>query len=268
MAGESEHIISIRGLVNRFGSQVVHDQLNLDVRRDEILGIVGGSGTGKSVLLRSILGLHGPNAGRIEVLGQEIGYLEPGPHRQWGVLFQGGALLSGLTVQENVELPIALHSNLPVETRRELAVLKIFMVGLDLTAAAKYPNELSGGMRKRASLARALALEPKILFLDEPTAGLDPISASQFDQLITYLHANLDLTIVMVTHDVDSLFGVCDRVAVLRRGRKVADRPIEDITPEDVTGLITGAIEHALSMGKGHGPTHHFFDLYAKAGLI
>jgi phospholipid/cholesterol/gamma-HCH transport system ATP-binding protein len=131
------------------------------------------------------------------------------------VLFQGGALLSGLTVQENVELPIALHSDLPVETRRELAVLKIFMVGLDLTAASKYPNELSGGMRKRASLARALALEPKLLFLDEPTAGLDPISATEFDQLVSFLHANLDLTIVMITHDVDSLFSICDRVAVL-----------------------------------------------------
>ena len=210
-----EHIISISGLVNRFGKQTVHDNLELKVRRDEILGVVGGSGTGKSVLLRSILGLHGPNEGRIEVLGQEIKHLQPGPHKQWGVLFQGGALLSGLTVQENVELPIALHSNLDVETRRELAVLKIFMVGLDLTAAAKYPNELSGGMRKRASLARALALEPKILFLDEPTSGLDPISATEFDQLISYLHANLDLTIMMITHDVDSLFGVCDRVAVL-----------------------------------------------------
>lgn len=215
MADDFEHVISIRGLVNRFGKQTVHDNLELDVRRDEILGVVGGSGTGKSVLLRSILGLHGPNEGKIEVLSQEIKYHEPGPHKQWGVLFQGGALLSGLTVQENVELPIALHSNLPIETRRELAVLKIFMVGLDLTAASKFPNELSGGMRKRASLARALALEPKILFLDEPTSGLDPISATEFDELISYLQANLDLTIVMITHDVDSLFGVCDRVAVL-----------------------------------------------------
>jgi phospholipid/cholesterol/gamma-HCH transport system ATP-binding protein len=210
-----EQVISVRGLVNRFGSQVVHDRLDLEVRRDEVLAIVGGSGTGKSVLLRSILGLHEPDEGEITVLGRRIRYLEPGPHRHWGVLFQGGALLSGLTVQENVELPIALHSNLPIETRRELAVLKIFMVGLDLTAASKYPNELSGGMRKRAALARALALEPRILFLDEPTAGLDPLAATEFDQLIRYLRDHLDLTVVMVTHDLDTLFGVCERVAVL-----------------------------------------------------
>lgn len=223
MAANPEHAIRIRGLVNRFGRQTVHDGLDLDVRRDEILAIVGGSGTGKSVLLRSILGLHKPNAGDIRVLGNRISYHEPGPHKEWGVLFQGGALLSGLTVQENVELPIALHSDLPVETRRELAVLKIFMVGLDLTAASKYPAELSGGMRKRASLARALSLEPKVLFLDEPTAGLDPISASEFDELIGYLHDNLDLTIVMVTHDVDTLFGVCERAAVLVKGNIIVD---------------------------------------------
>ena len=211
-------IISVKNLVNRFGSQVVHDKLCLDVRRDDILGVVGGSGTGKSVLMRSILGLQKTTEGTITVLGREIRYHQPGPSRCWGVLFQGGALLSGLTVQENVELPIALHSNMPIETRHELASLKLLMTGLSLSVADKYPSELSGGMRKRVSLARALALEPKILFLDEPTAGLDPIAATEFDELITYLHDNLDLTIMMITHDVDSLFGICERIAVLVDG--------------------------------------------------
>jgi len=232
MAERPEYVIRVKGLVNRFGKQVVHDHLDLDVRRDEVLALVGGSGAGKSVLLRSILGLHRPNAGRIEVLGHRIRYEEPGPFKKWGVLFQGGALISGLTVQENVELPIALHSKVPLATRRELAVLKLFMVGLDLTAASKYPNELSGGMRKRASLARALALDPKILFLDEPTAGLDPIAATDFDQLVSYLHANLDLTIVMITHDVDTLFSVCERVAVLVNRSVIVDTT-ENIVKND-----------------------------------
>jgi len=229
-----ETIISVKNLVNRFGSQVVHDGLCLDIRRDEILGVVGGSGSGKSVLMRSILGLQKPNSGAITVLGQEIEYHKPGPSRCWGVLFQGGALLSGLTVQENVELPIALHSNMPVETRHELASLKLLMTGLSLSVADKYPSELSGGMRKRVSLARALALEPKILFLDEPTAGLDPIAATAFDELITYLHDNLDLTIMMITHDVDSLFGICNRIAVLVDGGVVvgtADEILESEHP-------------------------------------
>jgi phospholipid/cholesterol/gamma-HCH transport system ATP-binding protein len=220
-----EHIIQVKNLTNNFGKQTIHDNLCLNVRRDETMGVVGGSGTGKSVLLRSILGLHRPNSGSIKVLGHEIKYMEPGPFREWGVLFQGGALLSGLTVQENVELPIALHSDMPRENRRELACLKIFMTGLSLEAASKYPNELSGGMRKRASLARALALDPKILFLDEPTAGLDPIAATEFDNLITYLEQNLDLTVVMVTHDVDSLFNICDRIAVLVDKGIVVDTP-------------------------------------------
>lgn len=224
-----ETIISVENLVNRFGNQLVHDRLCLDVYRDEILGVVGGSGSGKSVLMRSILGLQKPKSGTITVLGQKIKYHQPGPSRCWGVLFQGGALLSGLTVQENVELPIALHSDMPVETRHELASLKLLMTGLSLSVADKYPSELSGGMRKRVSLARALALEPRILFLDEPTAGLDPIAATEFDELITYLHDNLDLTIMMITHDVDSLFGICDRIAVLVDG-----------------GVVVGSVDEVL----------------------
>ena len=214
-----EPVITVHNLVNRFGEQTVHDQLCLEVERDEILGVVGGSGTGKSVLMRSILGLHQPNAGEITVLGQRIEFQQQGPTTSWGVLFQNGALLSNLTVQENVELPIALHSDMPLETRHELASLKLLMVGLSLSVADKYPSELSGGMVKRVSLARALALEPRILFLDEPTAGLDPIAATEFDELITYLHANLDLTIMMITHDVDSLFNICNRIAVLVDGK-------------------------------------------------
>jgi len=180
------------------------------------------------VLLRSILGLQKPTSGEITVLGQRIRYLRPGPHQRWGVLFQNGALLSNLTVQENVELPIALHSNMPLETRHELASLKLLMVGLSLSVANKYPSELSGGMKKRVGLARALALEPKILFLDEPTAGLDPIAATEFDELITYLHQNLDLTILMITHDVDSIFGTCDRIAVLVDGQAMVG-PVDEI---------------------------------------
>lgn len=220
-------VISIRDLVNQFGSIRVHDRLSMDVIRGEVLGVVGGSGTGKSVLLRSILGLHRPTGGAITVLGQKIRYQQPGPEKCWGVLFQTGALLSGLTAQENVELPIAIHSDMPAETRRELARLKIRMAGLPISAAGKYPAELSGGMIKRAALARALALEPKILFLDEPTAGLDPIAATEFDNLVTYLRSSLDLTIVMITHDVDSLFGICDRIAVLVDGKVVAGSAAE-----------------------------------------
>ena len=227
-----ESIISIRDLVNQFGTNRVHDGLSMDVYRGEILGIVGGSGTGKSVLLRSILGLHRITSGSIRVLGRAIHYRQPGPEKHWGVLFQTGALLSGLTVSENVELPIAIHSDMAPETRSELALLKIRMTGLPDSAAMKYPAELSGGMIKRAALARALALEPKILFLDEPTSGLDPIAATEFDKLVGYLQSSLDLTIFMVTHDVDSLFGVCDRIAVLVDGKVVAGSP-EEITQSD-----------------------------------
>ena len=227
-----ESIIEVRDLVNQFGQNRVHDNLSLDVIRGEVLGVVGGSGTGKSVLLRSILGLHKITSGSIQVLGQTIRYRQSGPEKLWGMLFQSGALLSGLTVSENVELPIAIHSDMAPETRSELALLKIRMTGLPDSAAVKYPAELSGGMIKRAALARALALEPKVLFLDEPTSGLDPIAATEFDNLVKYLHSSLDLTIFMVTHDVDSLFGVCDRIAVLVDGKVVVGPPGE-VTQSD-----------------------------------
>ena len=208
-------VVSVRNLVNAFGAHRVHDGLSLDILAGEILGIVGGSGTGKSVLLRSMLGLRKPQGGDVRVFGRDVYTSGQDIRRRWGVLFQNGALISALTVRQNVELPIALHSDMPTATRRELAQLKVRMTGLPLDALDKYPSELSGGMIKRAALARALALEPDILFLDEPTAGLDPIGATRFDKLVAYLQSSLSLTIVMVTHDVDSLFGICDRVAVL-----------------------------------------------------
>jgi len=210
-----EPIVSIRNLVNAFGTHHVHDQLCLDVYPGEILGIVGGSGTGKSVLMHSMLGLRKPQAGEVRVFGRDVYSGGLGPAKRWGVLFQNGALFSALTVRQNVELPIALHSQMSAGTRRELAQLKVRMTGLPLSALDKYPSELSGGMIKRAALARALALEPDILFLDEPTAGLDPIGATKFDNLVCYLQSSLNLTIIMVTHDMDSLFNNCDRVAVL-----------------------------------------------------
>jgi phospholipid/cholesterol/gamma-HCH transport system ATP-binding protein len=216
---EDGPIIRIRGLRNRFGAQVVHDGLDLDVRRGEILGVVGGSGTGKSVLLRTIVGLNRPRAGSIEVFGQRIDQLE-GAARQaveqrWGVLFQDGALFSSLTVAQNVQAPMKEHLHLPRELLDGLAAVKISMVGLPPEAGAKYPSELSGGMRKRAGLARALALDPELLFLDEPTAGLDPIGAAAFDELLKRLQRMLGLTVFLVTHDLDTLYAVCDRIAVL-----------------------------------------------------
>jgi len=219
MAEDAEPIIRIAGLVTRFGPQTVHDGVDLAVRRGEILGIVGGSGTGKSVLMRCIIGLIRPVAGTIEVFGQDIRKLDDAGwralRRRWGVLFQDGALFSSLTVGQNVEAPLKEHTKLPPDLRREIADLKISLVGLSPEAANKYPSELSGGMRKRAGLARALALDPEILFLDEPTAGLDPIGAAAFDDLIGRLQRSLGLTVVMVTHDLDSLYAICDRIAVL-----------------------------------------------------
>jgi phospholipid/cholesterol/gamma-HCH transport system ATP-binding protein len=222
-------VIEVSKLTNCFGTQRVHDGLDLTIEHGEVLGIVGGSGTGKSVLLRSILGLHRPDSGRVRVLGHDIRDRGKRREHQWGVLFQNGALLSALTVLENVELPILLHSDMDAVTRRELAGLKILMAGLPPDAHDKRPSELSGGMRKRAALARALALDPKILFLDEPTAGLDPIAATEFDELIGYLHASLDLTIVMITHDLDTLFATCQRIAVLVDGKAIVG-PLSEVS--------------------------------------
>jgi phospholipid/cholesterol/gamma-HCH transport system ATP-binding protein len=212
-------VIRIKGVVTRFGAVTIHDGINLDVRRGEVLGVVGGSGTGKSVLLRTIIGLTRPTAGRIEVFGHDMLRLSSAEQHQleqrWGVLFQDGALFSSLTVAQNIEVPLREHFPMPEPLMDEIAAYKIAMVGLPEDTAEKFPAQLSGGMRKRSGLARALALDPEILFLDEPTAGLDPISAADFDQLIRDLKASLALTVFLVTHDLDTLFAICDRVAVL-----------------------------------------------------
>ena len=232
-----EAVIEIRGLVNRFGSNVVHDGLDLDVYRGEVLGVVGGSGTGKSVLLRSIAGLITPAAGTIRVFGTEILHASPAERqaieRRWGVMFQGGALFSALTVKQNVEAPMREQLHLAPSTREALAELKISMVGLPLDACPKHPSELSGGMQKRAGLARALALDPEIVFLDEPTAGLDPIGASAFDDLIRDLQRALGLTVFLVTHDLDTLHAVCDRVAVLAEKKVLVTGTIADMLKVD-----------------------------------
>jgi phospholipid/cholesterol/gamma-HCH transport system ATP-binding protein len=212
-------VIRVNGVVTRFGAATIHDGINLEVRRGEVLGVVGGSGTGKSVLLRTIIGLTRPTAGQIQVFGHDMLRLSSAEQRQleqrWGVLFQDGALFSSLTVAQNIEVPLREHYPMPEPLMDEIAAYKIAMVGLPEDTAAKFPAQLSGGMRKRSGLARALALDPEILFLDEPTAGLDPISAADFDRLIGDLKASLGLTVFLVTHDLDTLFAICDRVAVL-----------------------------------------------------
>ena len=219
----ADPVIRLRGIRNQFGPAVVHDDLDLDLYRGEVLGVVGGSGTGKSVLLRCIAGLRPPQAGQIEIFGQDALNCSEASRREidarMGVMFQDGALFSSLTVRENVEVPMKNIKGLDAGLRRELADLKISMSGLPYAAGGKYPSELSGGMRKRAGLARALALDPEIVFLDEPTAGLDPIGASAFDELIKALSESLGLTVFLVTHDLDTLHATCDRIAVLAEKR-------------------------------------------------
>jgi len=219
--------LEVRGLVNRFGEQVVHDGLDMEVQPDEVFGIVGGSGSGKSVLLRTILGLQRPQAGTVRIDGSDITRLSEAQLRpikaRYGVAFQQGALYSALTLLQNVQLPMIEHLDLPAAALDELALLKIRLVGLPAEAARKYPAELSGGMVKRAAIARALALDPTLLFLDEPTSGLDPVSAAAFDDLVLYLQQHLKLTIVMITHDLDSIFRTCNRVGVIVDKRMESD---------------------------------------------
>jgi phospholipid/cholesterol/gamma-HCH transport system ATP-binding protein len=229
----TEVVIEVKGLKSAFGPHVVHENLDLAVRQGEILGLVGGSGTGKSVLLNTIIGLKSPDGGEVRVFGEELHALDRAARneieRRWGVLFQGGALFSSLTVRENVEAPMREHTHMPPRLMSELADMKIALSGLPPEACDKFPAELSGGMRKRAGIARALALDPEILFLDEPTAGLDPIGAAAFDELILELRDALGLTVFMITHDLDSLHAICDRVAVLADKRVVEAAPIPEL---------------------------------------
>ena len=243
-------IVRVHGLVNRFGAQVVHDGLDLEVRPNEIFGIVGGSGSGKSVLLRTILGLRRPQDGTVELYGRDIQRLSQ-PERlmlvqSCGVTFQNGALISSLNVAQNIQLPLREYHPMSEKALDELVQLNLSLVGLPPDAAGKYPAQLSGGMTKRAALARALSLEPKLLFLDEPTSGLDPISAAAFDELLLYLHTELKLTVVMITHDLDSLFRTCNRVGAIVEGRMITDT---------VDGILQNA--HPWIHEYFHGPRAH-----------
>lgn len=233
----NDPIIRVRGLVTRFGTHTVHDGLDLDVQRGEIIGVVGGSGTGKSVLLRAIVGLLEPNEGQIEVFGESVRATSDDQYRalrrRWGVMFQDGALFSSLSVRQNVEAPMREQLNLDDTLRETLAGIKVRMVGLPENAMSKFPSELSGGMRKRAGFARAIAMDPEIVFLDEPTAGLDPIGAAAFDILIKQLQASLGLTVFLVTHDLDSLHAICDRIAVLADQKVLAVGTMDEMLRVD-----------------------------------
>jgi phospholipid/cholesterol/gamma-HCH transport system ATP-binding protein len=229
----NEPAIEVRGLVNAFEGRIVHDGVNLTVRRGEVMGLVGGSGAGKTVLLNSIIGLQQPVAGEVRVLGGDVMTMTAREHRElekrWGVLFQSGALFTASDVEANVAAPLIEHTAVSSAWAARIADLKIAMVGLPPEARSLKPSELSGGMRKRVGLARALALDPEVLFLDEPTAGLDPIGAAAFDTLIRELATNLGLTVLMVTHDLDSLYAVCDRVAVLADHKVVATDSLAEL---------------------------------------
>jgi phospholipid/cholesterol/gamma-HCH transport system ATP-binding protein len=227
VSAAAQPILSARGIVNRFGRQTVHDGIDLDVKAGEVLGVAGGSGSGKSVLLRTLTGLRRPDAGEVTVAGRPVDRLVDADKAfLFGVLFQQGALFSSLTVAQNVMLPLAMHSDLDAAERERIAAMKLELSGLEAKDGAKFPAELSGGMVKRAAIARALALDPALLFLDEPTSGLDPVSAAAFDALVLFLQKELKLTIVMITHDLDSIFRTCNRVGV------IVDRRMESDTVE------------------------------------
>lgn len=235
--GKPERLIEVRGLLSQFGERVIHENLDLDVERGEVLGVVGGSGTGKTVLLNTIIGLKEPEGGTVSILGHDRATLtreqEADIERRTGILFQQGALFSALSVIENVASPLVEHTGLSRDVIRELAEMKIAMVGLGPESHHLRPAELSGGMRKRVGLARALALDPELLFLDEPTAGLDPIGAAAFDDLIRKLSNDLELTVFMITHDLDSLYAITDKVAVLADKHVVAKATVQELETSD-----------------------------------
>ena len=271
VAFTGEHPIVIKGLRNSFGEQVIHEGLDLTVNRGEIIGVVGGSGTGKSVLMRSVIGLQIPDEGTIEVLGDSItdarddGDIDI--RSRWGVLFQGGALFSTLTVAENIEVPLKeFYPELTPELQREIALYKVMLSGLPVDAADKFPSELSGGMRKRAGLARALALDPELLFLDEPTAGLDPIGAAAFDTLTKELQDTLGFTVFLITHDLDTLYEICDRVAVIADKKVIAVGTIPELLATDhpwIQEYFNGPRGRAASHAQGKSKA---MDKPAKAG--
>jgi len=252
-----EAVISARDIVNRFGAQVVHDGLDVEIRAGEVFGIVGGSGSGKSVLLRTLLGLQKPARGSVRIEGHDVTHQSErellAVKRRYGVMFQRGALFSSLSVAQNVELPIDEHYAIGAAMLRELALLRIRMVGLPEDAAGKFPAQLSGGMTKRVALARALAIDPVILFLDEPTSGLDPISAAAFDRLVLDLQQGLGLTVVMITHDLDTIYRVCDRVGVIVDGKMISGT-LDEIAQYDhpwIRDYFHGERSRALRGSKG-----------------
>ncbi|NIR31382.1 MAG: ATP-binding cassette domain-containing protein [Gammaproteobacteria bacterium] len=255
MTSQPANAVEVRGLTTYYGATCIYEQLDLDVRRGEIMGIVGGTGSGKSTLLRSIIMLIRPTSGSIRLLGHSIADIDPQGARnlreRFGVMFQQGALFSSLTVLENVAFPLREHTELSKALIQRLSLLKITLVGLPVEAAQLYPKELSGGMIKRAALARALALDPELLFLDEPSTGLDPVSVNAFDDLIMQLKASLGLTIVMISHDVDSLWRTTDRVAFLGEKRIVRQGSMEELS-RDEHPLVRAYFEGATRLTQGH----------------